>query len=88
MKNIFLGNSYTKGGGETIPRPFSNKSKLSISLDQLSKVLYSLFFLYAKMRAIKIPPIIIDIINNNVNRSTILSNLEMMFHYRFEDTPS
>ena len=34
MRNIFLEKSYTKYGGETIPRPFSKKSKLSISLDQ------------------------------------------------------
>ena len=34
MKNILLKKSYTKCGGETIPRPFSEKSKLSISLDQ------------------------------------------------------
>ena len=34
MRNIFLETSYTKCGGETIPRPFSKKSKLSISLDQ------------------------------------------------------
>ena len=33
MRNIFLQKSYTKCGGETIPRPFSKKSKLSISLD-------------------------------------------------------
>ena len=33
MTNIFLDKSYTKCGGETIPRPFSKKSKLSISLD-------------------------------------------------------
>ena len=32
--NISLGNSYTKCGRETIPSPFSKKSKLSISLDQ------------------------------------------------------
>ena len=50
--NIFFENS--KCGGETIPRPFSEKSKLSISLDQLSKVLYSLFLLYAKLRTVKI----------------------------------
>ena len=43
MRNIFLEKSYTKCGGETIPRPFSKKSKLSISLDQYSKVLYILF---------------------------------------------
>ena len=34
MRNIFLKNSYTKCGGETSPRPFSEKFKLSISLDQ------------------------------------------------------
>ena len=34
MRNIFLEKSYTKCGGETSPRPFSEKSKLSISLDQ------------------------------------------------------
>ena len=30
MRNIFLGKSYTKGGRETSPRPFYEKSKLSI----------------------------------------------------------
>ena len=34
MRNIFLDKSCTKCAGETIPRPFSKKSKLSISLDQ------------------------------------------------------
>ena len=34
MKNIFLEKSYTKCGGETSPRPFSEKLKLSMSLDQ------------------------------------------------------
>ena len=34
MKNIFVKKSYTKCAGETIPRPLSKKSKLSISLDQ------------------------------------------------------
>ena len=43
MRNIFLEKSYTKCGRETIPRPFSKKSELSISLDQYSKVLYILF---------------------------------------------
>ena len=33
IRNIFLEKSYTKCGGETIPRPFSEKSKLSIHLD-------------------------------------------------------
>ena len=34
MRNIFLEKSYAKFGGETRPRPFSEKLKLSISLDQ------------------------------------------------------
>ena len=34
MRNIFVEKSYTKCAGETIPRPFSKKSKLSFSLDQ------------------------------------------------------
>ena len=39
MMDIFLKKSSTKYGEETIPRPFSKKSKLSISLGQQSKVL-------------------------------------------------
>ena len=31
MRNIFLEKSYAKSGGGTFPRPFSKKSKLSIS---------------------------------------------------------
>ena len=34
IKNVFLEKSYAKCGGETSPRPFSEKLKLSISLDQ------------------------------------------------------
>ena len=34
LGNIFLEKSYTKYGGETSSRPFSEKLKLSISLDQ------------------------------------------------------
>ena len=34
MKNVFLEKSYTKYGGETISRPLSKISKLSIYLDQ------------------------------------------------------
>ena len=34
IKNVFLEKSYAKGGGETSPRPFSQKLKLNISLDQ------------------------------------------------------
>ena len=32
--NIFVEKSYTKCAGETVPKPLSKKSKLSISLDQ------------------------------------------------------
>ena len=53
MRNNFLEKSYTKCGGETSPRPFSEKLKLIISLSQLSKVSYSLLLLYAKLRAIE-----------------------------------
>ena len=34
MRNVFVEKSYTLCGGGTIPRPFSKKSKLSISLYQ------------------------------------------------------
>ena len=34
IRNIFLEKSYTKCYGETSPIPFSEKLKLSISLDQ------------------------------------------------------
>ena len=34
MRNIFLEKSYTKCGGETSLKPFSEKLTLSISLDQ------------------------------------------------------
>ena len=39
MRNIFLEKSFTKWGGEASPRAFYKKSKLSISLDQLSEIL-------------------------------------------------
>ena len=54
MRNNFVEKSYTKYAGETIPRPLSKKSKLSISQDQQCKVLNSLFLLYANPRAIEI----------------------------------
>ena len=50
MRNIFLENSYPGCGGKTIPRPFSEKSKLSISLDQQSELSYSLLLLYAQVK--------------------------------------
>ena len=43
MRNTFLEKSYTKYGREAIPRLFSKKAELSISLDQYSKILYILF---------------------------------------------
>ena len=54
MRNIFLEKSYSNCRGETSPRPFSVKLKLSISLERQSKVLYSLFLLYPWLRAIEI----------------------------------
>ena len=49
MKNIFLEKSYTKCGGETIPRSISKKSYLWIN----SLKFHSLFLLYAKLSAIE-----------------------------------
>ena len=54
LRNIFLEKSYTDCGGETIPRSFFKKSKLSISLDQYSKVLNILLLLLGNSRTIKI----------------------------------
>ena len=54
MSNIFVGKSYTKCAEETIPRPLSKISNLSIFLDQKCKVLNSLLLLYANLRAIEI----------------------------------
>ena len=48
MRKIFLEQLYPKCGGETSLKPFSKKSKLTITLDQYSKILPSLFILYAK----------------------------------------
>ena len=49
IRNIFLENSHKKCGGETSPTPFSKKSKLSISMDQKSKVLYFLLLFYVQV---------------------------------------
>ena len=43
MRNIFLEKSYTKCGGETSPRLFSGKLKLSISLDHSLKF-FTIYF--------------------------------------------
>ena len=53
MSNTFLEKSYAKCDGETIPRSFSKKPKLSVSLDQQAKFLNCLFYLYAKLKAIE-----------------------------------
>ena len=44
IRDMFFEKLYKKCGGDTLPRPFSKKTQLSISLDQKSKVLYSLSF--------------------------------------------
>ena len=54
MTNIFLDKSYIKYDEESIPRPFSKISKLSISLDLYPKVLLGLFLLFAELRVIEI----------------------------------
>ena len=54
MRKIFFEKSYRKCCGETIPRHFYKKPKLSISLNKSSKILHSLFLLYGKLTAIKI----------------------------------
>ena len=43
MRRTFLEQSCKNCSGETSTRPFYEKPKLSISLDQQFKVLYSLF---------------------------------------------
>ena len=48
MKNIFVEIPYTKRGGETSPRPFSERLKWSISLDQQSEFLFSSFYCISK----------------------------------------
>ena len=53
MKNLYPGMSYTKYGKETSPRRFSEKLKLTISLDRWSKAFCSLVLLYDKLRAIE-----------------------------------
>ena len=50
MRNIFLEKSYTNSGGEGSPRPFYKETKLSISLDQQSEMLKSLFSLYVQVK--------------------------------------
>ena len=49
VRIFFLEKSYTKYDGETIPRPFSQKSKFNIRLDQQSEILYNLFLEYVQV---------------------------------------
>ena len=55
MSNIILDKSYTKCGAETSPRPFSRKSRLSISLNQQSRHLYNLYVQVDDYQTILIP---------------------------------
>ena len=44
--NIFLEKIIYKMDGQTSPRTFSNKSKLSTSLNQQSEIIYNLYLFY------------------------------------------
>ena len=46
MRNIYLGKSYTKYGGGISTRTFFKISKLDISLDQHSEILYGFLNTY------------------------------------------
>ena len=49
MRSIFFEKLYTECGGKTSPRSFSEKLKLSISLDEQSEMLHSLLLLYVQI---------------------------------------
>ena len=51
MKNIFLKESYAKYGGKTIPRPFSQKSKLIYLRINSLKFYIVCFYCMSKSRA-------------------------------------
>ena len=51
MRINFLEKSPTKWDGETSPKTLSGKSKLSVSLDQVSSFM-QVVFIYLKLRAI------------------------------------
>ena len=53
MRNVFFLNLTRNAVEKLFPEPFE-KPKLIVSLDQWSKVLYSLFLLYARLRTIQI----------------------------------
>ena len=48
MRNIFLKKPFTKCGGETVIRPFTKKTKLSLSTDQQSKFLTEFIFIVSQ----------------------------------------
>ena len=48
IKNVFLEKSLTRWVGETSPRPFSKKSKLTITLNQKSQILIGFFIVYVQ----------------------------------------
>ena len=54
MRNIFVEKSCTECAKQIILRSLSKKTKLSISLDRLCKILNSLFLFYANLSAIEI----------------------------------
>ena len=56
MRIIFIEKWYKNRGGETSPRPFTEKLRLSIiKIEHISgSIVYSLFLLYAKLKAIEI----------------------------------
>ena len=53
MRDISLENHTQSLVEKQFPDPFLKRSKLGISLDQYSKVLYILFLLFAKLRTIE-----------------------------------
>ena len=54
MRNNFHEKPCRKCGTETLPRTTPKKWKLSVSLDHWSKLWWSLFLKYAKLRAIEL----------------------------------
>ena len=46
MRKFFFSKIIRSSGGKAYPRPISKKSKLSISVEQQSEILYSLFLFY------------------------------------------
>ena len=50
----FLEKSYQKCGGETSPKLFSEKSKLSVPLDQSLVLSFTQCILYVKLRAMEL----------------------------------